>query len=104
MAQKFSDIMSNYQNMSVEELGTSLLGRQEQQRAAAAKSAKKSQKVQQALGVLLAGQAVFKNAFKRRQEELKELKTLDLLNVENDAKKIRGVADVMSVIPENYFP
>lgn len=104
MAQKFSDIMSNYQNMSVEELGTSLLGRQEQQKAAAAKSAKKSQKVQQALGVLLAGQAVFKNAFKRRQDELNEHKTLDLLNVQNDAKKLSGVADVMSIIPENYFP
>lgn len=104
MAENFSDIMSNYQNMSVEELGTSLLSRQAQQQAEAAKAAKKNRKVEQALGVLLAGQAVFKGAFKRRQEELKELKTLDLLNVENDAKKIRGVADVMSVIPENYFP
>lgn len=104
MTQKFSDIMSNYQNMSVEELGTSLLSRQAQQQAQVAKAVKKNRKVEQALGVLLAGQAVFKGAFKRRQEELKELKTLDLLNVENDAKKIRGVSDVMSVIPENYFP
>lgn len=104
MAKNFSDIMSNYQNMSVEELGTSLLSRQAQQQAEAAKAAKKNRKVEQALGVLLAGQAVFKGAFKRRQDELKELKTLDLLNVENDAKKIRGVSDVMSVIPENYFP
>ncbi len=104
MTEKLNDIMSNYQDMSVAELGTSLLGRQAQQKAAAAKTAKKSQKVQQALGVLLAGQAVFKGAFKRRQDELKELKTLDLLNAENDSKKIRGLSDVMSAIPENYFP
>jgi len=104
MADNFSDIMSNYQNMSVEELGTSLLDRQAKQQREAAKAAKKNRKIEQALGVLLAGQAVFKGAFKRRQEELKEHKTLDLLNVENDSKKIRGVADVMSVIPENYFP
>ncbi len=104
MAENFNDIMSNYQNMSVEELGSSLLSRQAEQQAKATKAAKKNRKIEQALGVLLAGQAVFKGAFKNRQEELKELKTLDLLNVENDSKKIRGVADVMSVIPENYFP
>jgi len=104
MVQDFDDIMSNYQDMSVEELGTSLLKRQAQQRAEIAKTSKKNQKIQQALGVLLAGQSIFKNAFNRREEELEELKTLDLLNVENDAKKLRGVADVMSIIPENYFP
>lgn len=104
MAENFSDIMSNYQNMSVEELGTSLLSRQAQQQAEAAKAAKKNRKVEQALGVLLAGQAVFKGAFKRRQDELNEHKTIDLLNVQNDAKKLSGVADVMSIIPENYFP
>ena len=103
MAEQFSNIMSNYQDMSVEELGSSLLARQEQQREASAKASKKNQKVQQALGVLLAGQAVFKTAFSKRQEELNEMKTLDLLNVENDAKKLGGVADIFSVIPENYF-
>ncbi len=103
MAEQFSNIMSNYQDMSVEELGSSLLSRQSQQRKQAEKASKKNQKVQQALGVLLAGQAVFKTAFSKRQEELNEHKTLDLLNVENDAKKLGGVADIFSVIPENYF-
>tara|TARA_B100001939_G_C16945737_1_gene620239 strand:- start:2168 stop:3745 length:1578 start_codon:yes stop_codon:yes gene_type:complete len=103
MATNFSDIMSNYQDMSVEELGTSLLARQEQQRAEVAKAAKKNRKVEQALGVLLAGQAVFKTAFNRRQEELKELKTLDLLNAENDTKKINALSSFVSIIPDNYM-
>ena len=35
MVQKMSDIMSNYQDMSVAEIGTSLLSRQEEQRSKA---------------------------------------------------------------------
>tara|TARA_B100001939_G_C16940453_1_gene618103 strand:+ start:178 stop:2676 length:2499 start_codon:yes stop_codon:yes gene_type:complete len=104
MATNFDDIMSNFDNMSVEELGSSLLARQAQRRKEAAKAAKKNEKIQKALGVLLAGQAIFKNTFQKRQNELQELKTLDLLNVESDAKKLNIVSDVFSVIPENYFP
>jgi len=103
MVQKMSDIMSNYQDMSVSEIGTSLLSRQEEQRKQIAKTFKKSRKVEQALGVLLAGQAVFKNAFNRRQEELKEEQTLDLLNIENDTKKINALSSFVSIIPDNYM-
>jgi hypothetical protein len=88
--------------MSFEELGTSLLARQEEQRKRAAKTSRKSQKVQQALGVLLATQGLFKSQFNKRQKELKELKTLDLLNTENTAKKLRSVSSFVNVIPENF--
>ncbi len=102
MVQDFDDIMSNYQDMSVEELGTSLLKRQAQQRAEVAKTSKKNQRIQQALGVLLAGQSIFKNQFNKRVEELENEKTLDLLNIENDTKKINAITDVVSIIPENF--
>ena len=102
MATNFSDILSDYDEMSFEELGTSLLARQEEQRKRAAKTSRKSQKVQQALGVLLATQGLFKSQFNKRQKELKELKTLDLLNTENTAKKLRSVSSFVNVIPENF--
>jgi hypothetical protein len=102
MATNFSDILSDYDEMSFEELGTSLLARQEEQRKRAAKTSKKSQKVQQALGVLLATQGLFKSQFNKRQKELKELKTLDLLNSENTAKRLRSVSSFVNVIPENF--
>jgi len=102
MVQDFDDIMSNYQDISVEELGTSLLKRQAQQRAEVAKTSKRNQRIQQALGVLLAGQSIFKNQFNKRVEELENEKTLDLLNIENDTKKINAITDVVSIIPENF--
>ena len=102
MADSFSDILSNYKGMSVEELGGSLLQRQEQQRKKAAKSAKKSERIQKGLAVLLATQGIFKNQFNKRQEELKELKTLDLLNADNDTKKLNYLSSFVNIIPENF--
>lgn len=102
MATNFSDIVSDYDEMSFEELGTSLLARQEEQRKRAAKSSKKNQRVQQALGVLLATQGLFKSQLGKRLKEVKEVKTLDLLNKENTAKKIRGVSSFVNIIPENF--
>lgn len=102
MATNFSDIVSDYDEMSFEELGTSLLERQESQRKQAAKTFKKSRKVQQALGVLLATQGLFKSQLGKRLQEVKEFKTLDLLNKENTAKKLRGVSSFVNIIPENF--
>jgi len=102
MADSFSDILSNYKDMSVEELGGSLLSRQETRIKEAAKASRKNERVQQALGVLLATQGIFKNQFNKRQKELKEEKTLDLLNVENKAKKLRSVSSFVSIIPDNF--
>ena len=67
MVQKFSEIMDNYNDMSVAELGTSLLTRKEEQVRRQEKKDKKSERVQQALGLLLAGQGIFKSAYKRRK-------------------------------------
>jgi len=92
MAENFSDIMKNYGSMSVTELGTSLLQQKETKEKAAAKSSKKSAKVQQALGLLLAGQAVFKGAYSKRAKELKEGYTFELANNEQQTQEINNVA------------
>ena len=85
---EYADIVNKYKNTSIEDLGTSLLNRQADVRAKQAKRDRKDRRVQQGLAVLLAGQSLFKNSFKRRQAELQQLQTLDLLNVDAEAKQI----------------
>ena len=66
------NLISNYGDMSIEELGSSLLQRQSDIAAERAKEAKKNRKFQQAIGLLTAGQAVFKNATQKRLKESKK--------------------------------
>ena len=102
MADTFSDIAKNASSMSVTELGSSLLGRKEANQKAQNKRDRKDARIAQVLGVLTAGQGLFKNAFKRRQKELANVKTLDLLNVEADAKEIEAFSSILNVIPEGF--
>ena len=102
MADTFSDIAKNASSMSVSELGSSLLGRKEATQKAQNKRDRKDARIAQVLGVLTAGQGLFKNAFKRRQKELANVKTLDLLNNEADAKEISNISSIINVIPKDF--
>lgn len=102
MADNFSDIMGNYKNMSVEELGSSLLQRQADQSAAAAKRAKKQDRVQQALALMLTGQAIFKGAYKRRTEELESSKAWEARDNKAQAQQINVLSRLVPSIPENF--
>jgi len=102
MADTFSDIAKNASSMSVTELGSSLLGRKEANQKAQNKRNRKDARIAQVLGVLTAGQGLFKNAFKRRQKELANVKTLDLLNNEADAKEISNISSIINVIPKDF--
>lgn len=96
----YSDIMNKYKDMSIEDLGTSLLQRQSDIRAKQAKRDRKSRRIEQGLAVLLAGQSLFKNAFKRRQNELQQLQTIDLLNVDSESKQIQNISSILNFKPE----
>jgi hypothetical protein len=102
MADTFSDIAKNASSMSVTELGSSLLERKEATQKAQNKRDKKDARIAQVLGVLTAGQGLFKNAFNRRQKELANVKTLDLLNNEADAKEIANISSIINVIPKDF--
>jgi hypothetical protein len=102
MADTFSDIAKNASSMSVTELGSSLLGRKEATQKAQNKRDRKDARIAQVLGVLTAGQGLFKNAFNRRQKELANVKTLDLLNNEADAKEIANISSIINVIPKDF--
>ena len=98
----YSDIVSNYKNMSVSELGGSLLQRKGEIAEKQRKRDRKDMRIQQALGVLLAGQGLMKNAFKRRQKELANQQTLDLLTVDQDAKQIANLSTILNYKPTGY--
>ena len=102
MAESFSDIMKKYDDASISDMGNALLARKEQVQSEQRKRDKKDARTQQVLAVLLAGQGLFKNAFKRRQAELKNAQTLDLLNAESDALNIRNVSSVLSMVPQDF--
>ena len=92
MATKFSDIMGNYKDMSVADLGSSLLQRKEEMQREAVKAAKKNARVEKALGLLLAGQTVFKGAFKRRAKELESAYQFQIADNESQSKEINMLA------------
>lgn len=100
MAESFSDIMSNYQDKSLEELGSSLLSRQEDIYKEAAKERKKAARIGKALAVIGIGQQIFKNAYNKRAKEIDDLRIFELSNNEQQAKRISGMANIMSAFKD----
>ena len=96
MADNFSDIMSSYQDKSLEELGSSLLSRQESINREAAKEQKKAARIGRALAVIGVGQKIFKNAYNKRAKEIDDLRIFEYSNNEQQAKRVSGLANVMS--------
>ena len=103
MADSFSDIMGDYENKSLEELGSSLLSRQQQINQDNAKEAKKSQRVAQALALIGVGQKVFKNAYNKRADELDKQELFLLSNNDSEAKEIAQLGRIMQYMPEKEW-
>jgi len=103
MADSFSDIMSNYDSKSMEELGSSLLQKQSDDRAANNKRNKKSQRVGQALAVLGVGQKIFKNAYDKRKDELDKKGLFMMSNQDSQVKEIQQVSRLVQNLPDKQF-
>ena len=103
MAESFSDIMSDYENKSIEELGSSLLARQQQIQEKRAKEAKKSRKVGQALALLGVGQKIFKNAYDKRMAELDKRELFLLSDNDAQAKEVAQLGRIMQYMPEKEW-
>ena len=99
---EMSEIMSSYQDMSVSELGSSLLERKEERDKAARKDARKNQNIEKALGLLLAGQAVFKTAYKKREKELDDSLAFELSNNDYQSKEINQLSQIVSTMPTDF--
>jgi len=96
------DIFSNIDNMSIDELGTSLLQKKEKSERAAAKKAKKNEKIQQALALLLMGQGVMKTQLKQRIKEVDKEYKFENLNAEDKARKLNVNATILNTIGNQW--
>ena len=103
MAEDIGSLISNYGDMSIEELGGSLLQRQADQQAAQAKEDKKGRRFQQAMGLLLAGQAVYKTSVKKRLKELDDTQAFNMKDNTTQAKQVQVMGRVLNGMPPQEF-
>jgi len=95
-------VLDNYSNMSIDELGSSLLQKKDEDARKAAKRSKKNERIQQALAVLMLGQGVMKNQYKKRAKELEDLHKFEILNNENESKQIGVTSSIVSTIGNKW--
>ena len=91
-----------YNNMSVDELGSSLLAKKADADRAAAKKSKKNQRVQQALALLLMGQGVMKGQYKKRMKELDSMHSFETLNAKDKAQQLNVNATILNTIGNKW--
>ena len=104
MAEDLNNLFQNFENKSLEELGSSLLARKADINRQNQKQAKKSRRIGQALALMGAGQSIFKNALDKRLNELDEKGTLILGNQKNQAATINYVCRIVKFFPdEDWF-
>lgn len=95
-------VLDNYSDMSIDELGSSLLQKKDEDARRAAKRSKKNERIQQALAVMMLGQGVMKNQYKKRAKELEDLHKFEILNNENESKQINVTSGIVSTIGNNW--
>ncbi len=98
-----NELMSNYKNMSMEDLGGALMARQTANRKRARRSQKREDRVMKILAVLLGGQAVFQETVKKRNSELDSLHTIANLKNKKMAEDMRIVGGILQSIPEEIL-
>ena len=91
-------VIENYSDMSIDELGSSLLQKKEDDERRAAKRSRKNERIQQALGVLLMGQGIMKNQYKKRSKELESLHKFEMENNKHEAEQIRQISGLTSAL------
>ncbi len=96
------DMYGNMGDMSLDELGSSLLQKKADSDRAAAKRAKKNEKVQQALALLLMGQGVMKSQFKKRMTELNDFHKFETINADHKAKQLNVNATILNTIGNQW--
>lgn len=97
-----NDIFGNMSNMSIDELGSSLLQRKAEQEREAAKKAKKNERIQQGLALLLMGQGIMKTQYKKRMKELEDFHKFETLNNEHKVKQLNMNATILNTIGNTW--
>ena len=95
MAENLNNLFQNFEDKSLEELGSSLLSRQAEINKKNQKKAEKSARIGQALAIMGVGQKIFKNSYDKRMKELDEKETFLLANNKTQATDINNVSKII---------
>ncbi len=101
MAEDLNNIFQDFENKSVEELGSSLLGRQAEINKKQAKEAKKAKRIGQTLALIGVGQKIFKNSYNKRAKELDKHEMFLLSNNDSQAKEVAQLGRIMQYMPDS---
>ena len=97
MAQdNMKEIMDNYQDMSLEQLGSSLLGRQSKINAERARQQRKDERIQKIIGGLLATQAIFGQNAKTKIDQINSGTKMAELSAQSMANKMTNFGGLVS--------
>jgi hypothetical protein len=96
------DIYGNMSNMNIDELGSSLLQKKAESDKAAAKKAKKNERIQQGLALLLMGQGVMKTQFKKRMKELDDFHKFETIGIDHKTKQLNMNATILNTIGNTW--
>ena len=100
MADDLNNLFENFEDKSIEELGSSLLGRQAEINKKQAKEAKKSKRIGQTLAMIGVGQKIFKNSYNKRAKELDKHEMFLLSNNDSQAKEVAQLGRIMQYMPD----
>ena len=95
-------VFENYSDMSIDELGSSLLQKKSEREKQAAKRARKNEKVQQALAVLLMGQGIMKSQYEKRMKELESASKFSNKNLDYNAQQISTASKLANTISPEW--
>ena len=95
---------SSISPMSTGELGSSLLAQKSAREASDRKAAKKNDKIAAALGLVVGATGLARKAYQKRENELNAAKTIAAKNNKTQSQQINTIANLVSVIPENFMP
>ena len=92
-------VFENYSDMSIDELGSSLLQKKSERERQAAKRARKNEK---ALAVLLMGQGIMKSQYEKRMKELESANKFADKNLDYNAQQISTASKLVNTISDDW--
>ena len=95
---------SSISPMTTGELGSSLLAQKSAREERDRKSAKRNDKIAAALGLAVGASGLARKAYQKREAELNAAKTIAAKNNKIQSQQINTIANLVSVIPENFMP
>ena len=95
--------LNNYKNMSMESLGSMLIGQKAAGEKRNRRRTKKSDKINKILAVLLGGQAMFKSALKDRLLEIDQLEIVQKMSDSKAATEMQSLAQIYGGLDKDFL-